>query len=205
VTKRIQAKNKISRRLGVDLWGNGKISTKKNYPPGQHGPSGMNRRKTDYGVHLNAKQQLKGYYANIKEGQFRKIYAEAKRIKGDASENLIGLLESRLDTVVYRANFVASMFAARQFVNHKHVTVNGSSVNIPSYRLKIGDVVEIKTASKELLIVLESIQNKARDVPDYLEVDFKKKSVTIKSVPGLSDVPYPVVMEPNLIVEFYSA
>lgn len=205
MTKRIQAKNKISRRLGVDLWGNGKISTKKNYPPGQHGPSGMNRRKTDYGVHLNAKQQLKGYYANIKEGQFRKIYAEAKRIKGDASENLIGLLESRLDTVVYRANFVASMFAARQFVNHKHVTVNGSSVNIPSYRLKIGDVVEIKTASKELLIVLESIQNKARDVPDYLEVDFKKKSVTIKSVPGLSDVPYPVVMEPNLIVEFYSA
>ena len=205
MTKRLQSKYKICRRLGVDLWGNGKIAAARNYPPGEQGPLQGNRRKTEYGVHLNAKQKLKGYYANIKEATFRKIYKEAKRIKGDTGENLIGLLEARLDTVIYRANFVPSMFAARQFVNHKHVKVNGKILNIPSYRLKVGDVVEIKDASKELLIVLETIQAKSRDIPNYLEVDYKQKTAKFNIVPVLADVPYPVVMEPNLIVEFYSA
>jgi len=205
MTKRVQAKHKISRRLGVNLWGSHKFSQEKNYPPGEHGPISGMRRKTDYGVHLDAKQKLKGYYANISEKKFRKVYKEAKRLKGDTGENIIGLLEGRLDTVIYRANFVPTMFAARQFVNHKHVEVNGQVVNIPSYQLKLGDVVTIKEKSRELLIVLETIQKKEREIPDYLEVDYKKCSVKMLSTPGLADVPYPCVMEPHLVVEFYSA
>ncbi|MBT4878549.1 MAG: 30S ribosomal protein S4 [Alphaproteobacteria bacterium] len=205
MTKRVQAKHKISRRLGVNLWGSHKYRQEKSHPPGQHGPMNSMRRKTDYGVHLNAKQKLKGYYANISEKKFRKIYQEAKSLKGDTGENIIGLLESRLDTLVYRANFVSTMFAARQFVSHKHVQVNGKTVNIPSYKLKIGDVVTIKEKSRDLLVVLETIQKKEREIPDYLEVDYKQCSAQILSLPKLSDVPYACVMEPHLIVEFYSA
>lgn len=205
MTKRVQAKHKISRRLGVNLWGSHKYRQEKSHPPGEHGPMNSMRRKTDYGVHLNAKQKLKGYYANISEKKFRKIYQEAKSLKGDTGENIIGLLESRLDTLVYRANFVPTMFAARQFVSHKHVQVNGKTVNIPSYKLKIGDVVTIKEKSRDLLVVLETIQKKERDIPDYLEVDYKQCSAQILSLPKLTDVPYACVMEPHLIVEFYSA
>lgn len=205
MTKRVQAKHKISRRLGVNLWGSHKYRQEKSHPPGQHGPTNSMRRKTDYGVHLNAKQKLKGYYANISEKKFRKIYQEAKSLKGDTGENIIGLLESRLDTLVYRANFVSTMFAARQFVSHKHVQVNGKAVNIPSYKLKIGDVVTIKEKSRDLLVVLETIQKKEREIPNYLEVDYKQCSAQILSLPKLSDVPYACVMEPHLIVEFYSA
>jgi small subunit ribosomal protein S4 len=205
MTKRIKSKNKVSRRLGDNLWGSDKYNKEKNYPPGQHGPTNISRRLTDYGVHLRAKQKLKCYYANITEKQFRKLYIEAKRLKGDTSENLIGLLESRLDTLVYRANFVPSMFAARQFVNHGHVEVNGKRVNVPSYKVKAGDEVKIKNNSQELLVVLETIQKKDRDIPGYLEVNFKTKEVKLLSVPVLEDVPYPVIMEPNLIVEYYSA
>ena len=205
MTKRVQAKHKISRRLGVNLWGSHKYRQEKSHPPGEHGPMNSMRRKTDYGVHLNAKQKLKGYYANISEKKFRKIYQEAKSLKGDTGENIIGLLESRLDTLVYRANFVSTMFAARQFVSHKHVQVNGKTVNIPSYKLKIGDVVTIREKSRDLLVVLETIQKKERDIPDYLEVDYKQCSAQILSLPKLSDVPYACVMEPHLIVEFYSA
>ena len=162
MTKRLNAKYKICRRLGVDLWGNNKLSGKKNYPPGQHGPTtGLTKRRTDYGLHLMAKQKLKGYYANIKEKQFKKIYAEAKRLQGDTGENLVGLLERRLDTLIYRANFSPSMFAARQFINHKHIEINGKTVNIPSYIVKMGDKITIKNKSKDLLIVLETIQKKA--------------------------------------------
>ena len=205
MTKRIAAKHKISRRLGVDLWGSNKYNRERNYPPGQHGAMSLSRKKTDYGVHLVAKQKLKGYYANIKEKQFRKLYLHAKKIKGDTGENLIHLLESRLDTVIYRANFVPTMFAARQFINHQHVEVNGKVLNVASYRLKLGDVVTIKKSSQELLIVLETIQKKERDIPEYLSVDYAEKSAKILSLPNLSDVPYPAVMEPNLVVEFYSA
>ena len=205
MTKRIQAKHKISRRLGVDLWGSAKFNADKNYPPGQHGPLNIAKRRTDYGLHLIAKQKLKGYYANIKERQFRKLYIEAKRLKGDTGENLISLLESRLDSLIYRANFVPTMHAARQFVNHKHVEVNGKIVNIPSYRLKLGDVVKIKNASQELLILLETIQKKEREVPAYIQVDYKTKEAKLLNLPNLADVPYPAIMEPNLVVEYYSA
>jgi small subunit ribosomal protein S4 len=177
--------------------------TKRAEGPGQHGQ----RRKgklSDFGTQLRAKQKLKGYYANISERQFYAIYVEATRMKGDSGENLIGLLERRLDTVVYRSKFVSTMFAARQFINHGHVKVNGKRVNISSYKLKPGDVVEVKDASKQLAIVLEANQLAERDVPEYVEVDHGKQVATFVRVPALSDVPYPVQMEPNLVVEFYS-
>ncbi|MEM8969475.1 MAG: 30S ribosomal protein S4, partial [Bacteroidota bacterium] len=171
--------------------------------PGQHGQ----RRKgklSDFGIQLRAKQKLKGYYGDLTEKQFRRIYAEAERVKGDTGENLIGLLERRLDAVVYRAKFVPTIFAARQFVNHGHVRVNGRRVNIPSYRVQEGDVIEIRDKSKQLAIVLEAAQLPERDVPDYLDADHSKMTATFVRTPSLGDVPYPVIMEPNLVVEFYA-
>jgi small subunit ribosomal protein S4 len=159
---------------------------------------------SDFGLQLRAKQKLKGYYGDLTEKQFRRIYAEAERVKGDTGENLIGLLERRLDAVVYRAKFVPTVFAARQFVNHGHVTVNGQRVNIPSYRVKEGDVIAVRDRSKQLAIVLEAAQSAERDVPDYLEVDHSKMTASFVRTPSLSDVPYPVIMEPNLVVEFYA-
>ncbi len=204
MTKRAEAKYKLDRRLGQNIWGRPKSPVnRREYGPGQHGQ----RRKgklSDYGTQLKAKQKLKGYYGNISEKQFRKYYAEAIRMKGDSGENLIGLLERRLDTVVYRAKFVSTMFAARQFINHGHIRVNGRKVNISSYQLKVGDVIEVKEASKQLAVVLEASQLAERDVPDYLEVDHGKMTARCVRVPGLSDVPFPVQMEPHLIVEFYS-
>ncbi len=155
-------------------------------------------------MQLKAKQKLKGYYGNISEKQFKRTYQEAMRLKGDSSENLIGLLERRLDAIVYRAKFVPTVFAARQFINHGHVKGNGRRVHIASYRVKIGEVIEIKDASKQLVLVLEAVQSGERDVPEYLEVDHSKMTVKMNRIPGLSDVPYPVQMEPNLVVEFYS-
>ena len=204
MSKRISAKHKIDRRLGENIWGRpGSPLNARAYGPGQHGQ----RRKgklSDYGIQLRAKQKLKGYYGDIREKQFRGIYEEANRRKGDTPENLIGLLESRLDAVVYRAKFVPTVFAARQFVNHGHVNVNGRRVNIGSFRCKPGDVVEVREKSKQLVIVLESVQLAERDVPDYIEADHNKMSATFARVPGLSDVPFAVQMEPNLVVEFYS-
>jgi len=204
VSKRHSAKYKIDRRLGENIWGRPKSPVnRREYGPGQHGQ----RRKgkmTDYGQQLRAKQKLKGYYGDLSEKQFRKIYEEANRRKGDTSENLIGLLESRLDAIVYRAKFVPTPFAARQFVNHGHVLVNGRRVNIPSYRCRPGDVVEVKEKSKQLALVLEAAQSAERDVPDYIEVDHNKMTAKFVRQPLLSDVPYPVQMEPNLVVEFYS-
>jgi small subunit ribosomal protein S4 len=204
MTKRATAKYKIDRRMGENIWGRPKSPVnKREYGPGQHGQ----RRKgklSDFGTQLKAKQKLKGYYANISEKQFRAVYDEASRLQGDTSENLIGLLERRLDTVVYRAKFVATPFAARQFVNHGHVRVNGKRVTIPSYRLRAGDLVEVKEKSRELGAVLEAIQLAERDVPDYLEVDHRKMTARLSRIPGLSDVPYPVHMEPHQVVEFYS-
>ena len=204
MTKRASAKYKIDRRMGENIWGRPKSPVnKREYGPGQHGQ----RRKgklSDFGTQLKAKQKLKGYYANISEKQFRAVYDEASRLQGDTSENLIGLLERRLDTVVYRAKFVATPFAARQFVNHGHVRVNGKRVTIPSYRLRAGDLVEVKEKSRELGAVLEAIQLAERDVPDYVEVDHRKMTARLSRIPGLSDVPYPVHMEPHQVVEFYS-
>jgi len=204
MSKRQSAKHKLDRRMGENIWGRPKSPVnKREYGPGQHGQ----RRKgkmSDYGIQLRAKQKLKGYYGNISEKQFRRYYHEALRLKGDSGENLIGLLERRLDAVVYRAKFVATVFAARQFINHGHVKVNGRRVNIGSYQLKVGDVVEVKESSRELAVVLEATQLPERDTPDYIEVDHKKMTAKFVRVPALSDVPYPVQMEPSLVIEFYS-
>jgi small subunit ribosomal protein S4 len=204
VTKRTSAKYKIDRRMGENIWGRPKSPVnRREYGPGQHGQ----RRKaklSDFGLQLRAKQKLKGYYGDLTEKQFRRIYGEAERVKGDTGENLVGLLERRLDAVVYRAKFVPTVFAARQFVNHAHVTVNGKSVNIPSYRVKEGDVIEVRQKSKQMALVLEAAQSSERDVPDYLEVDHSKMTCTFVRTPSLADVPYPVMMEPNLVVEYYA-
>jgi small subunit ribosomal protein S4 len=204
MSKRASSKYKIDRRMGETIWGRPKSPVnRREYGPGQHGQ----RRKgklSDFGVQLRAKQKLKGYYGDISEKQFRATYDEAARRKGDTPENLIGLLESRLDAIVYRAKFVPTIFAARQFVNHGHVKVNGVRVNIGSYRCKAGDVIEVKDKSKQLVTVLESVGLAERDVPDYIDADHGKMRATFARVPGLADVPYPVVMEPHLVIEFYS-
>src|ERR1700754_4220051 len=191
MSKRMSAKHKLDRRMGENIWGRPKSPVnRREYGPGQHGQ----RRKgklSDFGVQLRAKQKLKGYYANISERQFHGIYVEASRLKGDTGENLIGLLERRLDTVVYRAKFVATMFAARQFINHGHVKVNGRRVNISSYMVKVGDLIEVKESSKQLAVVLEASQLAERDTPDFLEVDHNKMSAKFVRVPGLTDVPFP--------------
>ena len=204
MSKRTSAKHKIDRRRGENIWGRPKSPVnRREYGPGQHGQ----RRKgkmSDFGTQLRAKQKLKGYYGALTEKQFRRIFAEAERVKGDTGENLIGLLERRLDAVVYRAKFVATVFAARQFVNHGHVKVNGKKVNIPSYRVKEGDVIEVRDRSKQLAVVLEAVGLPERDVPDYIEADHSKMTATFVRTPGLGDVPYPVMMEPNLVIEYYA-
>ena len=204
MSKRIEAKHKIDRRMGENIWGRPKSPVnRREYGPGQHGQ----RRKdklSDYGVQLRAKQKLKRYYANIVEKQFRGIYDEAIRMKGDSGANMIGLLERRLDATVYRAKFVPTIFAARQFVNHGHVKVNGKRVNIASYRVKVGEVVEVKDSSKQLALVMEATALAERDVPDYIEVDHNKMTAKLARIPAPGEVPYPVQMEPHLVVEFYS-
>ena len=204
MSKRSSAKYKIDRRMGQNIWGRPKSPVnRREYGPGQHGQ----RRKSklsDYGVQLKAKQKLKGYYGDISEKQFRGVYQEAIRLKGDSGANLIGLMERRLDAVIYRAKFVPTIFAARQFVNHGHIKVNGRRVNIPSFKVKVGDLVEVKEASRQLPLVLEAVALGERDVPDYIEADHSKMSAKMTRVPGLGEVPYPVMMEPHLVVEFYS-
>ena len=204
MTKRIRAKHKIDRRLSENIWGRPKSPlNKRQSRPGQHGERRVSK-VSDFGQQLRAKQKLKGYYANLSERQFSRLYVEASRLKGSTSEHLIGLLERRLDAVVYRAKFVPTVFAARQFVSHGHVTVNGRRVTIPSYRLRIGDVVEVKEKARQLPLVLEALKSAERDIPDYVDVDQNKFTAKLARIPALSDVPYPVTMEPNLVVEFYS-
>src|SRR3569833_4672851 len=204
MTKRSEAKYKLDRRMGQNIWGRPKSPVnQREYGPGQHGQ----RRKcklSDFGAQLKAKQKLRGYYGNISEKQFRGIYAEAIRMKGDSGANMIGLLERRLDAVVYRAKFVPTVFAARQFINHGHVKVNGKKVNIASYRLKVGDVVEVREKSREMNLVLEAQAMAERDVPDYISVDTGKLAAQMARVPAPSDVPFPVQMQPHLVVEYYS-
>ncbi|MFM2444575.1 MAG: ribosomal protein [Pseudomonadota bacterium] len=204
MTKRAQSKYKLDRRMGQNIWGRPKSPVnRREYGPGQHGQ----RRKgkmSDFGTQLRAKQKLKGYYGNISEKQFRKYYQEAIRMKGDSGDNMVGLLERRLDAVVYRAKFAPTPFAARQFVNHGHVKVNGKRVNIASYQVRPGDLIEVKDASKQLLILLEAVGLAERDVPDYYEVDHTKMTAKMTRIPLPTDVPYAVVMEPNLVIEYYS-
>ena len=203
MSKRSSAKYKLDRRMGENIWGRPKSPVnKREYGPGQHGQ----RRKgkaTDFGIQLRAKQKLKGYYGDVTEKQFKKAYAEADRMKGDTGQNLIGLLERRLDAVVYRAKFAPTIFSARQLVSHGHVRVNGVKCNIASRLVKVGDVVELGSKAAEMALVIEAQGLSERDVPDYLAQDGTTK-VSYQRVPTLDEVPYPVKMEPNLVVEFYS-
>jgi len=203
MTKRLKSKYKINRRLGVNLWGRPKSPINvREYGPGVHGQ--RRRKPTDYGTQLMAKQKLKGYYGSISEKQFHRYYEEAVRRSGDTSENLIGILERRLDAVVYRMKFVPTVFSARQFVNHGHVNVNGRRVNIPSFLVKDGDVIEVRDKSRDIAMVIEAAQSPERDVPDYLSVDHDKMKGTFIRGPQFADVPYPVQMEPHLVIEYYS-
>lgn len=201
--KRLQSKHKIDRRLGVNLWGrpNSPYNLRQT-GPGMHGA--RRSKPTDFGIQLAAKQKLKGYYGNVGEKQFRRYFAEAERLRGDTGQNLVGLLERRLDAVVYRAKFVPTVFSARQFVNHGHVLVNGKRVNIPSYLVKEGDVIEVKESSRQLPLVLTAVASQERDVADYVDVDHKAMKATFLRTPQLEEIPYPVQMEPNLVIEFYS-
>ena len=205
MSKRHSQKYKIDRRMGENLWGRPKSPVNsRSYGPGQHGQ----RRKTkmsDFGLQLMAKQKLKGYYGNITEKQFRRTYDEASRRKGNTAELLIGLLESRLDAIVYRCKFVPTVFASRQFVNHGHVKVNGIKVNIPSYRVKPGDVIEVRERSRSMALVLEALDSPERDLPEYIDLDAKAMKATFVRMPEFSEVPYAVQMEPNLVIEFYSS
>ena len=204
MTKRLESKHKVDRRLKVNLWGRPKSPfNSRNYPPGQHGKS--KRGKTsDYGIQLEAKQKMKFYYGNMNERQFRNVYRKARNKKGNTSENLIGFLERRLDTVIYRAKFATTVFAARQLINHGHIRVNGKKVNIPSYLVNEEDSIEIKDKSKELTIIVGSLISKEREVPDYIQMDEKNKKAKFIRVPKFSEVPYPTIMEPNLVIEYYS-
>ncbi len=204
MSRRHNSKEKITRRLGVNLWGKpGCSADKRNYPPGAHGRTGY-KRSTDYGVQLLAKQKLMKYYGDITEKQFRGMYKEAVRRKGDTSENLVGLLESRLDAFVYRNGFVPTIFAARQFVNHKHVKVNGRKVNIPSYILRPGDVIELTDKAKQMVLVIESTSSNNNPIPSYSEFDIHNMTAKYLKVPMLEEIPYPVQMDPHLVIEFYS-
>ena len=204
MTKRVAQKHKIDRRLSVNLWGRPKSPFNlRKYRPGQHGQKHTGKL-SDYGVQLNAKQKLKGYYGNLNERQFRNCYKEAIRQRGDSGENLIAILERRLDTIVYRSKFVPTVFAARQFINHGHVKVNGKRVNIASCLLKEGDVVEVKDKSKEMALVVESMKSQERDIPGYITVDEKKCSSTFVRTPQFAEVPYATQMDPKLVIEYYS-
>ncbi len=203
MSKRENSKYKINRRLGVNLWGRPKSPyNNREYGPGQHGQK--RKKPSDFGLQLNAKQRLKGYYGNISERQMRRYYTEAMRRRGDTGENLIELLERRLDAVIYRMKFVVTPFAARQLVNHGHVKVNGRRVNIASYQVKDGAEIELTNKAKEMAVVLEAVQNTERDVPDYITADHKNMKGSFVRAPKLADVPYPAQMEPSLVVEFYS-
>ena len=204
MTKRIRARHKVDRRLKVNLWGKPKSPfNTRNYPPGQHGQS-KKGKPTDYGIQLNAKQKLKAYYGNINERQFRNIYRKAIKKRGDSTENLVGLLETRLDTIIYRSKFAPTVFAARQLINHGHFRVNKKKVNVSSYRVREDDLIEIKEKSKSLTIIEGTLVSKERDVPEYIQLDSKNKTTKLVRVPKFSEIPYPTVMEPKLVIEYYS-
>ena len=204
MTKRLNSKHKVDRRLKVNLWGRPKSPfNSRAYPPGQHGQA-RKGKATDYGIQLQAKQKLKSYYGNINERQFRNIYRKALSKRGDTTENLIALLESRLDTVIYRAKFAQTVFSARQMINHGHITVNKKRVNIASYVVKDTDLIEVREKSKKLIVIEGSLQSKERDVPEYIQLDNKNKTAKLIRIPKFAEVPFPVIMEPSLVIEYYS-
>ena len=204
MTKRQESKHKVDRRLKANLWGRPKSPYNiRNYPPGQHGKKRM-AKLSDYGVQLQAKQKMKFYYGNMNERQFRNTYRKASQKKGDSTENLIGFLERRLDTVVYRAKFAITVFSARQLINHGHIKVNDKRVNVPSYLVKTDDTIEVNTKSKEFTSITGSLSSKERDVPDYIQSDEKNKKAKFIRVPKFSEVPFPTIMEPKLVIEYYS-
>ena len=204
MTKRLKSKHKVDRRLKAKLWGRPKSPFNvRAYPPGQHGQN-KKGKPTDYGVQLQAKQKLKAYYGNINERQFRNIYRKALSKKGDTTENLIALLESRLDTIIYRAKLAPTVFSARQLINHGHIRVNKKKVNISSCTIKDTDIIEVREKSKKLNIIDGSIQSKEREIPEYIQLDTKNKSIKLVRVPKFAEVPYPIIMEPNLVIEYYS-
>ena len=204
MTKRLTSKHKVDRRLKVNLWGRPKSPfNSRNYPPGQHGKT-KKGRLSDYGTQLEAKQKMKFYYGNMNERQFRNVYRKAIQKKGNTTENLVGFLERRLDTVVYRAKFATTVFSARQLINHGHIKINGKKVNIPSYLVKAEDTIEIKDKSKDIVTIVGALVSKEREVPDYIQMDEKSKKATLIRIPKFSEVPYPVIMEPNLVIEYYS-
>ncbi|MDC1538803.1 30S ribosomal protein S4 [Pelagibacteraceae bacterium] len=205
MTKRIQAKHKVDRRLGVNLWGRPKSPfNTRAFGPGQHGQTRARGKPSDYKIQLQAKQKLKGYYGNLNERQFRNVFQEAERVRGNTGENLVGILESRLDAVVYRAKFALTVFQARQIINHGHIKVNGKKVNVGSYSLKENDEIEVRESSKQLATILSSIASKEREVPEYVVVDHKQLTAKYTRVPKMEEIPYPAIMEPNLVVEYYS-
>ncbi len=205
MTKRLNSKHKVDRRLRVNLWGRPKSPfNSRGYPPGQHGQSASKKKPSNYGIQLQAKQKLKSYYGNMNERQFRNVYRKAIQKKGNTTENLVGFLERRLDTVVYRAKFATTVFSARQLINHGHIKVNGKKVNIPSYLVKAEDTIEIKDKSKDIVAIVGALVSKEREVPDYIQMDEKNKKATLIRIPKFSEVPYPVIMEPNLVIEYYS-
>ena len=204
MTKRLKSKHKVDRRLKANIWGRPKSPfNSRAYPPGQHGQN-KKGKPTDYGIQLQAKQKLKAYYGNINELQFRNTYRKALSKRGDTTENLIALLESRLDTVIYRAKFAPTVFSARQIINHGHVTINKKRVNISSYTVKSSDLIQIKEKSKNLTVIDGALQSKEREVPDYIQLDNKNKTAKLIRVPKFSEVPFPVIMEPSLVIEYYS-
>jgi len=204
MTKRLASKHKVDRRLKVNLWGRPKSPfNSRNYPPGQHGKS-KRGKISDYGTQLEAKQKMKFYYGNMNERQFRNVYRKALKKKGNTTENLVGLLERRLDTVIYRAKFSTTVFSARQLINHGHIKVNGKKVNIPSCLINEEDTIEIRSKSKELTMILGSLQSKERDVPEYIQLDEKNKQAKLLRVPKFAEIPYPAIMEPSLVIEYYS-
>ena len=204
MTKRLASKHKVDRRLKVNLWGRPKSPfNSRNYPPGQHGKS-RRGKPSDYGTQLQAKQKMKCYYGNINERQFRNIYRKALQKKGNTTENLVGFLEVRLDTVAYRAKFASTVFSARQLINHGHIRVNGKKVNIPSFLVKPEDTIEIKDKSKDMGMIVSSMLSKEREIPDFIQMDEKNKKARLIRIPKFSEVPYPTIMEPNLVIEYYS-
>ena len=204
MTKRLASKHKVDRRLKVNLWGRPKSPfNTRNYSPGQHGKT-RKGRPSDYGMQLQAKQKMKFYYGNINEKQFRNVYRKAIQKKGNTTENLVGFLESRLDTVIYRAKFAITVFSARQLINHGHIKVNGKKINIPSYLVKPEDTIEVKDKSKNITAIIGALVSKEREVPDYIQMDEKNKKATLTRIPKFSEIPYPTIMEPNLVIEYYS-
>ena len=204
MTKRLASKHKVDRRLKVNLWGRPKSPfNSRNYPPGQHGKN-KRGKISDYGTQLEAKQKMKFYYGNMNERQFRNVYRKALKKKGNTTENLVGLLERRLDTVIYRAKFSTTVFSARQLINHGHIKVNGRKVNIPSCLISETDTIEVRSKSKELTMIIGSLQSKEREVPEYIQMDEKNRQAKLLRVPKFAEIPYPAIMEPNLVIEYYS-